>query len=421
MTTRNVLIIDDEPNMRWVLGKALEQAGYTVLTAGSGDEGLALLARTPVDLVLLDLKLKGEDGLTVLRRLRERRPDLVVMLLTAYGTVATAVEAMQLGAADFLRKPFDVEEITFKVARALERRAMQQELARLGASQRPAPAFEALVGASRVWQRLIEQARLVAQSDEHALLVGPEGSGRGTLARAIHGASVRTASPFVTFDARLYQPSAGQAVLLGDERAGGLWAEAGRGTLLICGLEGDDASAAAVRDVLDQPITGPRVVVVARDEAALPAALCQHLRLRLRVPPLAERRGDILLLARHFAGGKALTSEALQALEQYDWPEQVAELRATIAGAAEFAGDGPIDLEHLPSALRVNKERAQHAPFQLPPEGVSLDEVEQMLIRQALAQARGNKSKAAELLGLTRHTLLYRMEKYGIAVQDHVS
>ena len=126
---RTLMIIDDEPNMRWVLGRALEQAGYTVHGAATGDEATGVLGREVVDLVLLDLKLKGEDGLTVLRRLRERWPALVVILITAYGTVATAVEAMQLGAADFLRKPFDVEEITFKVARALERRAMQQEIA----------------------------------------------------------------------------------------------------------------------------------------------------------------------------------------------------------------------------------------------------------------------------------------------------
>ena len=148
--TRSVLIIDDEPNMRWVLGRALEQAGYIVHGASSGDEAADLLVREPVALVLLDLKLKGEDGLVVLRRLRERRPELVIIILTAYGTVPTAVEAMQLGAADFLRKPFDVEEVIFKVARSLERRAMQQDLARLTVTQRSAPAFESLIGASSI-------------------------------------------------------------------------------------------------------------------------------------------------------------------------------------------------------------------------------------------------------------------------------
>src|SRR6266540_6853749 len=163
--TRTILIVDDEPNMRWVLGRALEQAGYTIYGAGGGEEAASLLLREAIDLVLLDLKLKGEDGLTILRRLRERQPDLVVIMLTAYGTVPTAVEAMQLGAADFLRKPFDVEEVTFKIARALERRAMQQELLRLTAQQRRVPAFDTLIGTAVSWQHVATQAQQTAATD----------------------------------------------------------------------------------------------------------------------------------------------------------------------------------------------------------------------------------------------------------------
>jgi DNA-binding response OmpR family regulator len=155
--TRTILIIDDEPNMRWVLGRALEQAGYVVHGATSGDEAANLLLREPIDLVLLDLKLKGEDGLTVLRRLRERRPELVVIILTAYGTVPTAVEAMQLGAADFLRKPFDVEAVIFKVTRSLERRSMQQELERLHTARRSAPAF--ILEHLADWQSIAELSK----------------------------------------------------------------------------------------------------------------------------------------------------------------------------------------------------------------------------------------------------------------------
>src|SRR6266540_3252521 len=151
--TRTILIVDDEPNMRWVLGRALEQAGYTIYGAGGGEEAASLLLREAIDLVLLDLKLKGEDGLTVLRRIRERRPEVVVIMLTAYGTVPNAVEAMQLGAADFLRKPFDVEEVIFKIARALERRALQQEIARLTVLRRSASAFDVLIGAEPIWQQ----------------------------------------------------------------------------------------------------------------------------------------------------------------------------------------------------------------------------------------------------------------------------
>jgi DNA-binding NtrC family response regulator len=415
MATRSVLIVDDEPNMRWVLGKALEQAGYTVAVAEGGNEAVAALARTPADLVLLDLKLKGEDGLTVLRRLRERRPDLVVMLLTAYGTVATAVEAMQLGAADFLRKPFDVEEVTFKVARALERREMQQELARLAAAQRAAPVLESLIGASPTWQRTIAQAQLVAQSDEHALLLGPRGSGRATLARAVHGASARGDAPFVVFDAKLYQRDVRCAALLQGDTGGGAWSAAGGGTLLVCGLEDDGALAESLGDTLSERGVGPRVLVVATDEAALPPSLRAVLPLRLAVPSLAERAGDVPLLAQHFAAGRGITSGAMEALEQYHWLEDVAELRAAIVSAVALAGGRPIDCEHLPLSVRSRAARASQAPFQLPSQGISLDDVEQQLIRQALVQARGNKSRAAELLGLTRHTLLYRMEKYGIS------
>ncbi len=421
MATRNVLIIDDEPNMRWILGKALEQAGYTVQVAESGDDGVAMLNQTPVDLVLLDLKLKGEDGLTVLRRLRERQPEVVVILLTAYGTVATAVEAMQLGAADFLRKPFDVEEITFKIARALERRAMQQKLAQFAAAQSSFPALDALVGVSPAWQRVIEQAHLAAQADEPLLLVGPEGSGRTTLARAIHSASARGTAPFVLFDVQLSQPGVRQAALFGEGARHGAWSEVGRGTLLICGLEDDEGLASTLGDALDaRPAgIGPRVLVVATDDMVLPASLLMNLPLRLKLPPLRDRGGDILLLARHFAGAVEITPLAQQALEQYDWPEHVAEMRATVAAALARAGNGPIDLEHLPTILRNSVERVSHRPFQLPSDGIILDDIEQQLIRQALVKAHGNKSKAAELLGLTRHTLLYRMGKYGITGQEN--
>lgn len=189
--TRTVLIVDDETNMRWVLARALEQAGYTAHGAASGAEALVLLGREPVELVLLDLKLRGEDGLTVLRRLRARRPDLVVMMLTAHGTVPNAVEAMQLGAADFLRKPFDVEEVLVKIARALERRAMQQEIARLSVQQRLRPAFAALLGSGSAWQQAVEQAQQLAATNEDVLVLGELGSGRRSLVRAMHRASAR--------------------------------------------------------------------------------------------------------------------------------------------------------------------------------------------------------------------------------------
>lgn len=231
--TRNVLVIDDETNMRWVLGKALEQAGYVIHTAAGGDEGLAVLGRTPIELVLLDLKLRGEDGLTVLRRLRERRSDLVVMILTAHGTVPNAVEAMQLGAADFLRKPFDVEEVVFKVARALERRAMLQELTRLNARHNDSLAFEHLVGVDPVWLQTLSQARQLVQTYQPMLITGGTGSGRATLVRAIHAAGEHSQAPLTEVDLRTYTAP---HTFVADV-PGSIWNQTLGGSLLTKGLE----------------------------------------------------------------------------------------------------------------------------------------------------------------------------------------
>jgi DNA-binding NtrC family response regulator len=370
--------------------------------------------------VLLDLKLKGEDGLTVLRRLRERRPELTVMLLTAYGTVANAVEAMQLGAADFLRKPFDVEEVTFKVARALERRAMQEELTRLAAHHRTPPSFEALVGVSPAWHRLLEQARIAARSNDHILLIGEQGSGCATLAWAIHGASTHVAAPFVTFDVQLFHVAVQRSRLLGTGSDGGAWGEAGSGALFVRASDTAQDLPLALAEAIERDTSrsGPRVVLAVHDETSLPERLRALVPIHIRIAPLRTRPGDIIALARHFAANTALTDAALSVLGHYSWPENVAELRAVITEAAHRAGGAAIDTLHLPEQVRDEVERGAATPFRLPSGGVNLEDVEQALIRQALARAHGNKSKAADLLGLTRHTLLYRMEKYGISGVD---
>ena len=414
--TRSILIIDDEPNMRWVLGRALEQAGYTIHGAGSGEEAGSVLSREPIDLVLLDLKLKGEDGLTILRRLRERQPELVVIMLTAYGTVPTAVEAMQLGAADFLRKPFDVEEVTFKIARALERRAMQQELARLTLEQRSAPVFETLIGLAVSWQSLLNQARAAAATDHDILIVGEAGSGRAAIARALHVASARHGVPFSELDLGLYHPAAQHAALFGTKSSNGAWDAAGSGSLLLRGLTEAPSVHAALADCLAARVTrtGPRLLVARADASALPETITAHLPMQLRVPPLRERPGDAILLARHFVGEHVITAQAAQMIEHYRWPGNVAELRSALRHAAQLAGTIPIDSIHLPMHVVAAPAMSDSRAISLPPEGVNLEAVEQDLIRQALDRTHGNKSKAAELLGLSRHTLLYRMEKYGI-------
>lgn len=414
--TRHVLIIDDEPNMRWILGKALEQAGYTVSLAGSGDEGLAALARNPIELVLLDVKLKGQDGIAVLQRLRERRPDIVVLMITAYGTVPNAVTAMQLGAADFLRKPFDVEEIVFKVARALERRTLQHQVVRLMAAQHAQDTFSSLVGSDPVWQRLIAQATHIAGQDLHTLLLGEAGTGRGSIARAIHMASMRRASPLVETDLTIYAPASD--ALFGIGRDDGLWGSAGNGTIIIRGLFAHPETLHAIAKRLDESVAAPRLIVLATPDEATATATSHILTTSVQVPPLRARASDILLIAHAFAERHAITPRASRQLERYSWPGNVAELRGVIQRALVLAGDAPIDLDHLPRYITDNVPAMTSPEIHLPTGGLNLEEVEEQLIRQALIQANGNKSKAAELLGLTRHTLLYRIEKYHIQMPE---
>lgn len=406
----NVLIVDDEPNMRWVLQEALQQAGYTVAAAASGEEALAKLGGLPADLVILDLKLKGMDGLSTLRQIHARWPGVVVLILTAYGTVATAVEAMQAGASDYLRKPFDVEEILFKVSRSLERRALQAEVRRLRGAAAPTP------GSTPCWRRAVEVVSQAVGQGLDVRLVGEPGSGRASLARAAHGAGPRHEAPLVEVDLATLPPALQGVMLLGAPGREGRWSVAGQGALL---LRHSGALSPAGAEALSQLIArrgehgvGPLLLLTGRaDEWALAGALAHHYA-EVAVPPLREHADDILSFAAAWLPGQEISAGAATLLHAYLWPENLSELRGVLERAVLLARGGPIDERHLPERIRAAP--LQEAPFSLPPGGLSLEELEIALIRQALARAGGNKSRAAELLGLTRHTLLYRLEKYKI-------
>lgn len=411
------LIVDDEPNMRWVLKEALEAAGYTVSTAGNGTEALALLAHVPIDLVLLDLKMKEMDGLSTLQRIRERYPDAVVIMLTAYGTVATAVEAMQGGAADFLRKPFDVQEIIFKVQRTLERRRLQREVQALRGQVAAQHAFDALIGVDLPWRSVVDQTVTLTEADLDICFYGQAGCGRASLARASHGGSTRRAAPLVELDARALTPAVQVATLLGSGSRAGVWQRAGQGALLLRSVDalGDIGwhqlqRLIAERDAMNR---GPRVLMTAPSN--LPTEQIAHVA-HVAVPSLAEHRNDLDLFLAAWLPQRILSTEARRLLHSYTWPNNVAELRSVCERALRLADDGPIEEYHLPPMLHNTTPTA--FALQLPSGGIDLETVEVELIRQALDRASGNKTRAAELLGLTRQTLLYRLEKYGINPND---
>jgi two-component system response regulator AtoC len=407
----HVLIVDDEPNMRWVLQEALERGGYHVAGAGSGEEALDALGKQPVDLVILDLKLKGMDGLSTLRQIHARWPAIVVLILTAYGTVATAVEAMQSGASDYLRKPFDVEEVLFKVSRSLERRALQEEVQRLRAGAPPP-----LPGSAPAWRRAQEAVAQAATRGYDLHLIGEPGSGRASLARAAHAGGPRQLAPLIELDLATLPGAAQAAMLAGEPGREGAWSAAGQGSLLLRHVGALSPTGA---DALDSLLTrraelgvGPLLLLTGtRDDWATVARL-EHRFAAVDVPPLREHADDILAFAAAWLPGQRFTPAADALLHAYAWPDNLSELRGVLERAALLAERGPIDEPHLPARVRVTP--LPDAPFRLPQEGLSLEELEIALIRQALARAGGNKSRAAELLGLTRHTLLYRLEKYKI-------
>jgi two-component system NtrC family response regulator len=417
---QTVLVIDDDNNMRWVIRRALAQAGYNVAMAASGEDGLELLAQEPIDLVLLDLKMPGLDGLGVLRRFRQGPADVPVILLTAYASVQTAVEAMKLGATDYLSKPFDVEALKLAVERALRERALAQEVARLRAQVSVLAATPEIVGKSAVLAELLGRLPAMAAAAGHVLVTGEPGTGKRLLARAIHLSAPRQ-RPLLEFDAaalpgdRTERELFGQTVTVGGvgTHLAGVLDRAMGGTLLLAAL---DRLSPAGQERLAALLPQANLRLIATASGPLSAALQQALSpLIVTVPPLRERLDDVPLLVRHFLGERALTPLALQALLRYDWPGNVAELRRVVERAAALAAVGEaIDLEHLPEAVAASLTVPERVPFRLPPEGVNLEEVERELIRQALERAHGNKTRAAELLGLTRHTLLYRLEKYGL-------
>ena len=407
----NVLIVDDEPNMRWVLQEALEKAGHHILSAGSGEEALDTLGKSAVDLVILDLKLKGMDGLSALRQIHARWPAVVVLILTAYGTVATAVEAMQSGASDYLRKPFDVEEILFKVSRSLERRALQAEVRRLRGRVAPA-----LPGSASIWRRAQEAVLQAVDQGLDVRLSGEPGSGRASLARAAHAAGDRRGAPLVELDLATIQPEVQAAVVAGGLGREGLWSAAGQGALLIrhVGALGP-AGAEALSRLLVQRAergVGPLLLITGTAQEWASSARLQHSYATVTVPPLREHIDDMLAFAAAWLPGQKIAPGATALLHAYPWPDNLSELRGVLERAALLAEGGTIDERHLPD--RVRAAPPPDAPIRLPQEGLSLEELEIALIRQALARAGGNKSRAAELLGLTRHTLLYRLEKYKI-------
>ncbi|MFL5305113.1 MAG: sigma-54-dependent transcriptional regulator [Polyangia bacterium] len=460
-----VLIIDDNETMREGLGATVRRMGHEAVLAPSGDEGLRQFAagRGAVDFVITDLKMDGRGGLEVVKVVMERDPDCPVMIVTAFGTVETAVEAMRLGAFDFLQKPFAPEVVRLKVARALELRAERRareraeaETAALRDDAARAYSFSEIVGDTPSMRAVFALIEKVAPTEASVYIHGESGTGKELVARAIHARSKRASGPFVKVNCGALAETLLESELFGHERGAftgavkrklGRFELADKGTLFLDEI-GDVSPGLQLKllRVLQEReferVGGEETIKVDvrvisathRDIAAEVSAgrFREDLFYRLHVvpcevPPLRERKEDIPRLVAHFVAKLAprtnpaidptrgVTDAALARLGLYNWPGNVRELENVIEQALVFAEGSAIDVGALPGSVRGGiPENALALPggeMSLPD---VLEDLERQLIQRAYDRSGGVKTETARLLGIKTSALYYKLEKYGI-------
>ncbi len=447
---RRVLVADDEKNMRWVLAQALEGEGFEVVQAVDGKEAIASVSDQIPDILVLDHKMPAPDGMEVLRRLRADGHTFPIIMLTAHGNVALAVEAMKAGATEYLTKPFDLEELKIAIDKAIRIGNLAAEVERLREEIDKEYDVEGIVAADSAMLELLDSVHRVAPTNATVLIYGESGTGKELVARALHALSQRADEPFVSVSAGALPETLLESELFGYEKGaftGAMAAKPGRfelangGTLFLDEI-GDISLATQVKllRVLQEReferLGGTRTIEVdVRVIAATNQDLQQlisdgmfredlYYRLNvvpLQIPPLRQRMSDIPLLVAHFleklnAGERKISSEAMEALATYRWPGNIRELENTIERILILAPGDVVTLADLPAEVRLGASSCESSQtgMSLPEEGCDLEEVELDLVRQALSRAGGNAPKAAKLLGLTTKTLEARMNRLGL-------
>ena len=457
--TRRVLIVDDEPGVRESLRMVLKE-GYEPFAVGSSGEALETLAATSVDVVLLDIVMPGMDGLQLLEELRVSFPNLPIVMLTATKTVKTAVGAMKLGAFDYITKPFDVDELRVILDKATERAELVREVEELRSEVGRRYQLDNIIGRSARMQEVFRTVLTVAPLKTTVLITGESGTGKELIAKAIHYQSPRGRRPLVTLNCAAIPETLLESELFGHEKGSftdahqkklGQFEMAHEGSLFLdeIGEMGPGTQAKLLR-VLEhgeflrvggtKPVTVD-VRIIAATNRDLGAAIKDgtfrpDLFYRLNVvtvhlPPLRERRDDLILLIRHFAQSKArdmgipektLKPETVDALLRYPWPGNVRELENLLERLLVLCEGPTIAFEDLPDQIRRSeqdpgtiKEQVLEGRKSL---GTAVDEFEREIILEALGQTSFNQTRAADMLGTTRRILKYRMDKLGIAAPE---
>ncbi|HEU4390179.1 MAG TPA: sigma-54 dependent transcriptional regulator [Blastocatellia bacterium] len=437
MARNRVLVVDDEKNQREIYSLILEDAGYDVATAQSGEQALRLARESSYDLVLTDYKMTGMDGLTLLSSLLRDEPSLIVVMMTAHGSVESVKDALRGGAFDYLEKPIDREQLLKVVDSAL---GQLKDI------------DDKIVGQSEPVERLKKMILKVAGSNSIVLIRGESGVGKELVARAIHKASPRAAEVFQAVNCAAFNENLLESELFGHEKGAftgahtqkkGQFEVADRGTLFLdeigdlsVSMQAKILRALQEKEVMRVGGTKPTKVdarVIAATNRDLEAMVKEgrfredlYYRLNIipiTIPPLRGRRDDILLLVDYFVAKhskeanrriRGLTASARSVVMNYAWPGNVRQLDSAIERAILLCECEEIDVEDLPIEIRQQDSAGAAANFKLPPEGISFEELEKSLIIQAMEQTGWNITRAAKLLGLSFRTLQYRLEKFAI-------
>ena len=451
--TYKILMIEDDKLVSWSLSRDLKNEGHEVKLVGMGNDGLEVFKKDTFDLVLLDMRLPDIDGLQVLQKLIEFSPDVSVIMMTAFATVQTAVQALKLGAADFIKKPFAYEELKNLIRKTLSYSSLSREVARMRDELKEKYGIGSIVGQSESMQNVFTMIHKIAQNDAKTILItGESGTGKDLVAKAIHFESPRSQYPFLAVNCGSLPDTLLESELFGHDKGAftdakgtkkGLFELADKGTVLLDEI--GDASASFqtkllrfLEEKIFKRIGGTKDVkvdvrIIAATNKPLEKLVDQgdfreDLYYRLRVipvnlVPLRERPSDIPLLINYLVDHYnkelkkkvvGIAPEALEILKNYPWPGNVREMRNAIERIMILETTEVIKPEHIPMEINRYETEPVQDVFHLPASGVPLMGVEKELIRQALLRTGGNQSQAANLLNISRHAFRYKMKKYDL-------